>query len=742
MSQSIIQVKQLFSEIASAHAQIAEFGFGPDLQLSSEDDSRYPLLHVVPQSTVIQQNVVTHTLTVLCVDIVRRDDSQMLSEVWSDTQQILIDVKKILSNPPSGINWFNVTNNPSLEPVLEDRKDSFSGWAMTLQLQVDLSEGNCDLPLFDLAICGSFPYPWNPGGGGGPTGPVGPGGATGPTGPTGSTGPAGATGNTGSTGPTGPTGNTGATGSGSTGPAGATGATGADGVTGPTGSGTTGATGPTGPAGSIGATGSTGPTGDMGVTGPDGQAGAAPGALYIFSSITTPGDPGIGIVRFNSSTVSSITQVWVDDFDSGGVGRTALLDSWYNGQLFYDQVGMASPIVFEIVSVVNSGGYRTFNVTYNSGTLPLNSGNGWVMHNAGVGATGATGTGGTGSVGATGATGSTGATGGTGLTGVTGTHGNWSLFYNASGPTTTTASGVMGMSGTTISTTTAFYLSSIASNGNDYNATNSLLNTLQSIISSTNVGGTAFFEVSSTIDSRYKYYWAFPVSGVTAARGGGSTAGMTITGASYMGGGNIAQNLINALKECVVGFFVPGGTGPSGSTGSAGSTGATGATGITGSTGFTGPTGPTGPTGVGDSVYIRTTDFTTTSPTAQSVTTLQHVADASSTYLVQIRGTYQSNNADGNPGIGVTAPSGASAFGTMYRATLLSGTQNQAPGFTAGQLLKGAGTMSANTPLYFQLEYTVTTGSTGGTVGMILNSDNSRTNRVCKDTFMIVRKIQ
>jgi hypothetical protein len=259
----------------------------------------------------------------------------------------------------------------------------------------------------------------------GPTGATGAVGATGATGDTGSTG---ATGSQGLQGITGPTGSTGATGS--TGEIGPTGPTGADStVAGPTGNtGATGETGPTGPTGAdstvVGPTGPTGPTGVTGATGAGdtGAQGDRPGLLYEFSTSTSSGNPGSGNLKFNSGTLSSVTQIIISTTTSDSLGVSNILnlidDSTSTNKsrisIRSNTNGDGSFFSFLVTSVTTHANYYELNGTYVSGAAFSNAEKiTFDFYQTGnVGTTGPTGpTGADGFLGGTGATGPTGVTG-------------------------------------------------------------------------------------------------------------------------------------------------------------------------------------------------------------------------------------------------------------------------------------------------------------------------------------------
>lgn len=348
------------------------------------------------------------------------------------------------------------------------------------------------------------------------------------------------------------------TGTGATGPQGTSGAAGPTGATGPVGQvGPTGPTGPSGPSGPTGPQGVTGPIGPTGPTGPEGPTGADgagsgfEGETYYYTTTTTAGDPGTGMFRFNSGTLSSVTSVrldnanlsssdvstWLDTLDDEDDNILVIRDNtnpstkWWKGY---------------ITSVTDSSGYRTLVVTY------IDSAGAWsnfAQMTVGVDRRGAVGsTGPTGAVGATGsaggATGPTGADGATGATGATGAAG---------------ATGDTGATGSAIAVTDA--------------------------------GNWSDASVSYDVGDIVVYFTATPPYDV-------STWVCDTAHTSNSGNGPPGGNWIPIATRGATGP-----TGPQGATGSPG--GATGATGAQGATGpGAGATGATGPAGTGGSGLV------------------------------------------------------------------------------------------------------------------------------------------
>ncbi len=295
---SLNSLKALFNQIATAHLQIQDFSWGPELVISSMQDAKFPLFHVIPQSASVQLNTVTHVLSLLVVDQVRGDDLQMHDDVSSDSQQILVDIKRLLEF--TDIEWLSLTNNPNLTPIESAYSDKVTGWTMTLNIQVDLSLGVCDIPALPPWTCFD---PTNPcSGGDGPQGPQGPagsgGGGTG-SGAQGPQGPIGFQGFTGFQGPLGFQGEIGSTGFGFQGPQGSVGVQGPVGGGG-TGSGTQGLQGPQGfigfqgDAGFQGFIGFQGDIGFQGNTGSDGFGFQGPQGSIGFQGPAGGGGTGSG----------------------------------------------------------------------------------------------------------------------------------------------------------------------------------------------------------------------------------------------------------------------------------------------------------------------------------------------------------------------------------------------------------------------------------------------------------------
>jgi hypothetical protein len=184
----------------------------------------------------------------------------------------------------------------------------------------------------------------------------------------------------------------------------------------------------------VGATGPTGATGPAGVTGPTGPQGDRPGFLYTFSTSTSSGNPGSGVIKFDNATLGSVTQIVISTTTADSLGISEILDLIDDStsadkarvSIRSNANGDASFFSFLVTSVTTHANYYELNGTYVDGAAFTNSESiVFDFYQTGdLGATGPTGpTGPSGTAGATGPTGATGVTGPTGATGPSGTDG-------------------------------------------------------------------------------------------------------------------------------------------------------------------------------------------------------------------------------------------------------------------------------------------------------------------------------
>lgn len=146
---TVNNVVSLFENIASAHYNIHGFGFGNIFEINGEikPGLTYPLLWVVPVDSTTTENTQQRRFLLLVVSLVKKDLSNR-NEVWSDCEQTLNDVIKILKNESDD---YNLIGDPVLTPVAEKHGDWLTGWQADIVLETDFNNNYCDIPSSNIS---------------------------------------------------------------------------------------------------------------------------------------------------------------------------------------------------------------------------------------------------------------------------------------------------------------------------------------------------------------------------------------------------------------------------------------------------------------------------------------------------------------------------------------------------------------------------------------------------------------
>ena len=146
-------IRQIVSDIATAHYQINSFGYGDEAdyvqKLMNEDTQElaenviYPRLFLSPDVSRIQTGSYIRTYVVIVADRIRTGD-QNFTEVESDTEQILLDVIAQLQNQDYGF----VLDTGSIEvtPFKNRFADMVTGHMASISLQSDFEYDRCQIP--------------------------------------------------------------------------------------------------------------------------------------------------------------------------------------------------------------------------------------------------------------------------------------------------------------------------------------------------------------------------------------------------------------------------------------------------------------------------------------------------------------------------------------------------------------------------------------------------------------------
>lgn len=142
-------IKGLFENIASSHYNIEGFGFGNIFEINGEikPGLTFPLLWLVPRSATTTENTQQRSLGLMIVDRVKKDKSNR-DEVWSDTEQTINDVIKILKNESDD---YNLVNEPEITYFDEQHADWVAGCQVDIVLESDFNNNYCDIPSANIS---------------------------------------------------------------------------------------------------------------------------------------------------------------------------------------------------------------------------------------------------------------------------------------------------------------------------------------------------------------------------------------------------------------------------------------------------------------------------------------------------------------------------------------------------------------------------------------------------------------
>jgi hypothetical protein len=153
---SLNQIIQVLQNIAAAHRQIQDFGFGQEWDIAAST-VQYPLMYVVPQQSLVNDKVMSLKLSLLFMDLVNKDDSNK-QEVLSDMLQVAMDVLAQLKLLPYE-DLFDLDKSVTLTDFYEKYDDEVSGYKMDVALNVSMLYDQCAVPSLLTAEGTPFVFP-------------------------------------------------------------------------------------------------------------------------------------------------------------------------------------------------------------------------------------------------------------------------------------------------------------------------------------------------------------------------------------------------------------------------------------------------------------------------------------------------------------------------------------------------------------------------------------------------------
>ena len=130
----------------------------------------------------------------------------------------------------------------------------------------------------------------------------------------------------------------------------------------------------------VGVKGNQGDKGDKGDKGEVGSQGDKAGILYNFSNANTMVDPNAGNFRFNSSTLSSVSQIAIDALDKNGNDFSDFITTWDDStdnikgilSIKSNDNSDTSHTIFQVSSITDNTGFLIIGVQNGVGNIPSN----------------------------------------------------------------------------------------------------------------------------------------------------------------------------------------------------------------------------------------------------------------------------------------------------------------------------------------------------------------------------------
>ena len=155
MSYSYKEILDNFAQIAQHHPQINSYGFGDIEQITNDIETKlephYSRLYVIPGKSSLQQNQIQFDFSVIIMDKLNNDLSNM-SSVMSDTLQIAQDVWTIFyqsySQEYGNFSLYVVPNQKAqIIPFTERFETVLGGWTLNISLVMPFNYNWCNVPL-------------------------------------------------------------------------------------------------------------------------------------------------------------------------------------------------------------------------------------------------------------------------------------------------------------------------------------------------------------------------------------------------------------------------------------------------------------------------------------------------------------------------------------------------------------------------------------------------------------------
>jgi hypothetical protein len=149
---SQVGFENLLNQWSDADPNISSNGFGSLYNVNGESkaEQKYPGMWCQPQSTSVQEWVVTRSYQILIYDLIFTDNNgDNINRVISDCEEYAFRLIRFLKTKSD---IFNIDGIPTVRPFTDRFVDDVSGVIIDLTVEFNGESSNCNDPNYDFEI--------------------------------------------------------------------------------------------------------------------------------------------------------------------------------------------------------------------------------------------------------------------------------------------------------------------------------------------------------------------------------------------------------------------------------------------------------------------------------------------------------------------------------------------------------------------------------------------------------------
>lgn len=146
MKYTLNQIKARLETFAAAHLQVkGNISFGEIEEVTNQAIECFPYMFCIVQPSNFSGHQIEFSITIVVMDLVAKDLSNRW-DVWSDTAQILSDIRAYM-NDPAFDDLYIMPDDLPITPFAERFTDDVTGWSGDFKFRIVDVKDRCALPI-------------------------------------------------------------------------------------------------------------------------------------------------------------------------------------------------------------------------------------------------------------------------------------------------------------------------------------------------------------------------------------------------------------------------------------------------------------------------------------------------------------------------------------------------------------------------------------------------------------------